>query len=180
MRAGASLWHTCKVIQWLRLWRAMAAASAAGLVAITVYLVVERSIATGISVVVATEQLLQWDASNGYGRAAFFGGWSLATIGLLMDAVVSTCWAALFVLLYIAVPQIRRNLTLYGLLFGALVMCMMIYIVVPIGHATPAPRTLASTINVLIAHTVFFGLPLAYVAAAVLRPQSYEASETRI
>lgn len=152
-----------------RIWRAVPAASAAGLVAITVYLVVERSIATGLSVVVATRQLLQWDASNAYGAVAFAGGWRLALIGLLMDVVVSTWWAALFVWIYLTVPQIRRKLTGYGLLYGAIVMCVMIYLVVPLGHATPAPRTLASTINTLVAHTVFFGLPLAYVAAATLR-----------
>lgn len=165
---------------WSRIWRAVSAASAAGLVAITVYLAVERSIATGLSVVVATEQLLQWDASNAYGRAAFSGGWSVALIGLLMDVVVSTCWAALFVWIYLTLSQIRRNLTLYGLLYGAIVMGIMIYGIVPLGHAAQAPRTLASIVNTLVAHTVFFGLPLAYVTAATLRPASGKAWDAHL
>lgn len=156
----------------------MPAASAAGLVAITIYLVVERSIATGLSLVVCTEQLLQWDASNAYGIAAFSGGWGLAGIGLLMDAVVSTCWAVLFALLYLSIPQIRRNVVLCGLLYGAAVMCVMIYLIVPIGHARQAPHTLASTINTLVAHSVFFGLPLAYVTAVILRSEPTRASRS--
>lgn len=136
-------------------------ASACGLVAITLYIVVERSIATGISLATGTEQLLQWDAANAFGVGAFSGGWSMAGAGLLMDAVVSACWAAVFAALYVNVALVRRYLVPSGIVYGALVMCVMIFAVVPIGHAPQPPRTLVSIGNTLVAHTLFFGLPVA-------------------
>jgi hypothetical protein len=159
-------------------WLSVLAASAVGLVTITVYLVVARAVLTGTPVVTGLEQLLQWDASNAYGDAAYSGGWTLAVIGLLMDAVVSTCWAAVFVILYLNVPIVARYPLLAGLLFGAAVMCIMIYLVVPIGHARQGPRTLVPTINTLIAHSVFFGLPLALTVQRMLRSRSTLSQQT--
>ncbi len=159
-------------------WPAVLAASAVGLVAITVYLVVVRAVMTGTSLVTGTEQLLQWDASNAYGAAAFSGGWALAVIGLLMDVVVSTWWAAIFTIVYVNVPFVRRYPLLSGLLFGTAVMCIMIYFVVPLGHARQAPQTVVSTLNTLIAHSLFFGLPLALTIRHMLGGRAVPRSAT--
>ncbi len=86
-----------------------------GLVAITVYLVVERAIADRLSVVLCLQQLLQWDASNAYGPQAFGGGWPMALMGLAMDFVVSLAWAALFTVLYEAMPTVRRYIVPAGI-----------------------------------------------------------------
>ncbi len=158
---------------------AVVAASAVGLVAITVYLVVARAVLTGTPVVLGTEQLLQWDASNAFGAAAYSGGWTVAGIGLLMDAVVSTWWAAVFVILYLNAPLVRRYPVFSGLLFGAAVMGVMIYLVVPIGHAAQAPRTAVSTINTLIAHSLFFGVPLALTVRQMLGAHAVPRRATR-
>ena len=83
-----------------RLLGASTSAAIVGLVAITVYLVVERAVANRLSVVLCLQQLLQWDASNAYGPQAFGGGWPTALVGLAMDFVVSFAWAALFSVLY--------------------------------------------------------------------------------
>ncbi len=161
--------------------RAAVAAAIVGLITITVYLVVERAIAERLSVVRGLQQLLQWDASNGYGPAAFEGGWPMALIGLAMDFVVSLAWAVAFTALYVAVPAVRRNVVLMGLVFGAFVMVVMIYAIVPTGHATRMHGTVAHVINVLVAHTIFFGLPLALTVDAVLKagaPRALEAPRT--
>lgn len=133
----------------------------AGLIAITIYLVVERAVAEHLPIALCLRQLLQWDASNAFGVAAFAGGWRMALIGLGMDFVVSLVWALVFTALYLGAVGIRRNLVLAGLTFGAVVMVVMLYAVVPIGHAIRMESTPAHILNVLVAHTVFFGLPLA-------------------
>jgi hypothetical protein len=164
-----------------RLIHAAVAAAIVGLTTITIYLVVERAFAERLSVVLGLQQLLQWDASNGYGRAAFEGGWPMALIGLAMDFVVSLAWAVAFTALYVAVPVVRRTVAPTGLVFGAVVMVVMIYAIVPIGHATQMHSTVARVINVLVAHTVFFGLPIALTVDAVLKagvPRALECPRT--
>ncbi|HYL26481.1 MAG TPA: hypothetical protein VEW74_01535 [Candidatus Nitrosotalea sp.] len=138
-----------------------AIAAIAGLIAITAYLVVERAVAEHLPIALCLRQLLQWDASNAYGVAAFAGGWTMAMIGFGMDLVVSLVWALLFTAIYLGVAGVRRNVVVAGLIFGAVVMVVMLYAVVPIGHAIRMPDSPAHVLNVLVAHTIFFGLPLA-------------------
>ena len=152
-----------------RLLGASTAAATVGLVAITVYLVVERAIANRLPVVLCLQQLLQWDASNAYGRQAFSGGWPTALLGLAMDFVVSFAWAAVFSVLYWRMPTVRRYVVPAGILFGAVVMVVMLYAVVPLGHAARMQSTPPHVVNVLVAHTLFFGLPLAVTVRAVTK-----------
>jgi hypothetical protein len=149
--------------------KATVAAAIVGLAAITLYLVVERSVAERLPMGTCLLQLLQWDASNAYGPAAFGGGWPVAFVGLGMDFVVSLCWAAVFAVLYDASPFVRQNVVLAGLIFGAIVMVTMIYGVVPLGHATPMRSTASHVLNVLVAHTIFFGVPLGLTVSTFLR-----------
>jgi hypothetical protein len=148
------------------------AAAAVGLIAITIYLVVERAIAEHLSVVLCLQQLLQWDASNAYGARAFDGGWATALVGLAMDFVVALCWGAAFTALYESLPTVRRHVALSGLAFGVVVMVVMIFAVVPIGHAVQLRRTPAHLLNVLVAHSLLFGLPLALTVKAVVKGNS--------
>jgi hypothetical protein len=141
-------------------------AAIAGLIAITIYLVVERAIAEHLSPVLCLQQLLQWDASNAYGPKAFDGGWPMALAGLAMDCIVALCWAVVFTVLYVSFAAVRHNVVVSGLVFGAIVMLVMIFGVVPLGHAVHLQRTPAHVINVLVAHTIFFGLPVALAVQA--------------
>ena len=151
--------------------RVSASAAIVGLVAITIYLVVERAVAEHLSVVICLQQLLQWDASNAYGARAFDGGWPMAIVGLAMDVVVSFVWAALFTALYGMLPALRRYTVFSGLCFGAVVMVVMLYAVVPLGHATQMRSTLWHVVNVLIAHSAFFGLPISITVSALMKPE---------
>lgn len=158
---------------------AAVAAAIVGLIAITIYLVVERAVAERLSVILGLQQLLQWDASNGYGISAFAGGWPMALIGLAMDFVVSLCWGLAFTALYVLVPLVRRQAAIAGLLFGVVVMVVMIYGIVPLGHATQMRSTPAHVVNVLIAHTFFFGLPLALTVHRMLAPAARRSFSRR-
>ena len=136
-------------------------AAIAGLVAITVYLSVERALVEHLHVLFCLQQLLQWDAANIYGMRAFTGGWAMAWQGLWMDFVVSLVWAVIFTTLYGTLPLVRRYPVLIGLGYGVAVMIVMIFVVVPLGHAPRLAFSAPHLINVLVAHTVFYGMPLA-------------------
>ena len=140
-------------------------AAVAGDVAITLYLIVQRALSDHLSLTACLLQLMQWDASNAYGSTAFAGGWPMAGVGQLMDLVVSLGWAALFTLLYVLVAALRRHTWAWGLGYGVFVMVVMLYVLVPAGHATRMQDTVSNVVRVLVAHTVFFGLPIALVVA---------------
>ncbi len=95
----------------------------------------------------------------------------MAIVGLAMDLVVSFVWAALFTALYGVLPALRRYVALSGLCFGAVVMVIMLYAVVPLGHATQMRSTVWHVLNVLIAHSVFFGLPISITVSALMKPE---------
>jgi hypothetical protein len=149
---------------WLR---TIVVAAIAGDVAITLYLIVERAVEAHIPLGTCLLQLMQWDASNAYGNRAFAGGWPAAGLGQLMDLVVSLAWASIFAWLWARFAFVRHATWAWGLAFGVAVMIVMLYIVVPLGHARAMHASLVNTVRVLVAHTVFFGLPVALVVASL-------------
>ncbi len=148
--------------------RAAIVASIVGGVVVTVYLVASRFVLAHDAPLHGLLVVMQWDASNQFGDAAYQGGWPMAGIGWLMDCVVSLVWATVFAVLYVRVPYVRRRALFCGLLFGVFVMIVMIYGIVPLGHARRAPNTLMFIINTGLAHTVFFGLPVAWTVRMLL------------
>jgi hypothetical protein len=112
--------------------------------------------------------LFQWDASNVLGNAAYQDGWYAVLVGCALHLVVSLCWATVFVMLAQRVSLLTKAPIWIGALFGVLVMLTMWYLVLPVGHAMQPTLALVSTANVLIAHTVFFGIPVALVAKCQL------------
>jgi uncharacterized membrane protein YagU involved in acid resistance len=146
------------------------AGAAVALMTITIYLVVERAVAARLPLDVCLEQHLQWDASNAYGPGAFGGGWSMAGIGLLMDIPVALGWSFAYTAAALRWPALSRRPLLSGLAFGAIVMLTMHYAVVPLGHADRGADTPIALLNVLVAHTLFFGLPLALVIRPAREP----------
>jgi hypothetical protein len=142
--------------------RAAIIGSVVGLIVVTLYLIVFRFFISHVPLAVELEQLMQWDASNAYGDAAFSGGWNMAAAGAAMDVVVSTVWAVVFVYAYANFGFVRRSVLLSGFLLGVVVWIVMIYAVVPLGHARAGTSALA-IISTGIAHTLFFGVPLMWV-----------------
>jgi hypothetical protein len=111
--------------------------------------------------------MLQWDASNILGASAYAGGWSTAVLGMALHLLVSFAWAAGYIFAALRFPQLLRAPILWGALFGVVVMLVMSYVVV-LGHALMPPQPTPIVINKLIAHVVFFGIPVAYVARRTL------------
>jgi hypothetical protein len=145
--------------------RAAVVAGISGNIAISVYL----AITLPLFFHTKPELLFQWDASNIVGNSAYAGGIGSALLGFLFDCIVSICWAAIFAAVYETFAPVRRMPVLSGLLFGLIVMAVMLELVVPLGHARQASQAAPALINTAIAHTVFFGLPVALVIAALLR-----------
>jgi hypothetical protein len=145
--------------------RAAVVAGISGNIAISVYL----AITLPLFFHTKPELLFQWDASNIVGNSAYAGGIGSALLGFLFDCIVSICWAAIFAAVYETFAPVRRMPVLSGLLFGLIVMAVMLELVVPLGHARQASQAAPALINTALAHTVFFGLPVALVIAALLR-----------
>jgi hypothetical protein len=148
-----------------RLIRAAVAAGLAGNIAISIYL----SIALPLFFHTPALLLFQWDDSNIVGDAAYAGGWGSAALGFFFDCIVAIAWGALFTAAYAGVPAIRRNSAVCGLLFGVVVMLAMFFVVVPLGHAQHPSTNPHALLNALVAHTFFFGLPVALVVRKLLR-----------
>ena len=147
---------------------AVVASAVAGAVAIDLYLVIVEAWLLRIATPVTVSQ---WDASNLLGRSAFSGGIATAALGFGMHLCVCLCWALLFVALFGQSALLARRPLLLGTLFGVFVMFFMRYAVVPLGHAAQAPLTWDRALVLVVAHTLAFGVPVAYVARRVLRLQ---------
>lgn len=111
----------------------------------------------------------QWDASNALGPAAFRGGLSTALLGFAMHYCVSLIWAAIFVISALRLRALSDYPILSGTAFGIVVLLVMKYAVVPLGHASQTIASPAQLVNQILAHVVAFGIPVALVAAAGLR-----------
>lgn len=109
-------------------------------------------------------QLFQWDWSNVVGRAAFDEGGGAVALGISLHLLVSAVWAAVCVVLVRRVKWLAEHPIVWGIVFGLIVMCVMRYGVVPLGHATKPHANALWMANLICAHTIFFGIPVALVA----------------
>jgi hypothetical protein len=153
-------------------WVVAVVAGLCGAVLIDLYLIVTETFvirnATPLLV-------MQWDASNALGMAAYGGGWATAALGTLMHFAVSVVWGALYVAAAVRVRWLVTNPILGGLMLGVVAMSVM-RAVIHLGHAIvrPFPNALYFS-NILIAHVVFFGIPVALVASRLLRKRALRA-----
>ncbi len=141
------------------------AALAAGLTgAVTIFLYLTLSLPLFFHI--SPLLLYTWDASNalGYQAASHASIPTIVLIGQGSHIIVSLVWGFVFVGLLRLMPRIRRMPLAWGFLYGVFVLLVMHYVVVPLGHAPQLAFTLPSLANNLVAHTLFFGMPLAWVA----------------
>lgn len=136
-------------------------AALAGWVGIDVYMSVADAL-RGTSPVL----LFQWDASNALGQTAFSGGAGAVLLGLFLDYIVSLGWAIVAVIALERIRLVRAHPLTFGVILGAIVMYVMLWVLVPLGHAGQVRMTLSNFIIVLIGHTFFFGVPLVLTASA--------------
>ncbi|MDB5095321.1 MAG: hypothetical protein JWO85_3422, partial [Candidatus Eremiobacteraeota bacterium] len=135
-------------------------AGAAGAVAINLYLIVSLVWVLHVTTVRA---LWQWDAANLLGVAAFRASGAVELVGISLHVAVSLAWAAAFALLLERNQAVARQSIAAGAVFGVVVWAVMQFVVVPLGRA-PVPRlTMPGVVNGLIAHAIFFGIPVALI-----------------
>jgi hypothetical protein len=140
-------------------------AGALGCVLIDLYLVVTHAWLLRDA---TPTQISQWDASNALGVAAFGDGMPAALLGFAMHLCVSLIWAAIFVAVALRFRWVLAHPIVSGVVFGLVVMGVMRYLIVPLGHAHQGAGTPVQLFNQALAHVVAFGLPVALVVSAGL------------
>ena len=98
----------------------------------------------------------------------------MVLVGLAGDLAVSLLWSTAWTALVSRFTTLMRWPLLSGLAMGVVVWLIMTRIVVPLGAAHQASPNLVNEINNLVAHTVFFGIPVVYTVrwALTARPVS--------
>jgi hypothetical protein len=113
--------------------------------------------------------VMQWDASNLLGMAAYRGGWATAATGTLLHFCVSIAWGALFVLAALRIRWLMDHALTAGIILGIVAMMVMRGII-HLGYAVVRPfPSFWLFLYILIGHVVFFGVPVALVATNLLR-----------
>lgn len=148
--------------------KALTAAIAGGLagaVLIDLYLVVtEPLVAKGVT----PELVMQWDASNFLGKAAYHGGWTTAAFGTFAHFCVSLLWGAVFVAAALRTKWIVAHPLWSGALLGVVAMAVM-RAIIHLGHAVVRPfPSMWMLLYIVVAHVGFFGIPVALVATRLL------------
>ena len=105
--------------------------------------------------------VLQYVASGAMGNAAFAGGPATAVLGLILDFLMTTIMAGVFILSADRIPLLRRYVIPGSLLYGFGVFIVMNFIVLPLSAAPPLPAPpMWLFIEIILEHVLFIGLPL--------------------
>ena len=107
----------------------------------------------------------QWIASTAVGPVALANP-SFAWLGLALHFIVSIGWAGGYAYLAQLQPSLNARWPISGVVYGLVVLVFMNVLLVG-AHAFTFPDSPNAFLNELVAHGVFFGLPLAYVVAAM-------------
>jgi hypothetical protein len=104
---------------------------------------------------------LQYVASGAMGDTAFTGGLASALLGLVLDFIMTTIMAGVFILSVDRIPLLRRHVIPGSILYGFGVFIVMNLIVLPLSAAPalPAPP-LWLLIEMILEHVLLIGLPL--------------------
>ena len=105
--------------------------------------------------------VLQYVASGAIGNAAFAGGPATALLGLVLDFLMTTLMAGVFILGADRIPLLRRYVIPGSLLYGFGVFIVMNFIVLPLSAAPPLPAPpMWLFIEMILEHLLLIGLPL--------------------
>ena len=105
--------------------------------------------------------VLQYVASGAMGNAAFAGGLATALLGLVLDFIMTTIMAGVFILSADRILLLRRYLIPGSLLYGFGVFIVMNFIVLPLSAAPPLPApSMPLFIEMILEHVLLIGLPL--------------------
>jgi hypothetical protein len=105
--------------------------------------------------------VLQYVASGAMGNAAFAGGPATALLGLVLDFIMTTIMAGVFILSFDRIPLLRSHVIPGSLLYGFGVFIVMNFIVLPLSAAPPLPAPpMWLFIEIILEHILLIGLPL--------------------
>jgi len=132
-------------------------AGVAGAIIIDIYLIV---VLVAVLHSTTLAGLYEYVASGAIGQAAYAGG-SAPYLGVALHVVVSLMWAIGYAYVAARTPQVLQRPLLSGIAFGFVVMVAMQLVEVAAGiYRVPTTLSLG---NDFIAHTAFFGIPVAYI-----------------
>jgi hypothetical protein len=152
-------------VSWIRIALQAFVAGICGAIVIDAYLWVTTILPQHGSLIA----LWQWIASTVLGKVAFTSP-SYAVAGLLIHFLVSIGWAGGYAYLAARQPIFTLRWATSGLVYGIVVFVMMQVILLADNSVKPIPNPNAF-VNIVIAHMVFFGLPVAFVVSR-LQPRA--------
>ena len=112
------------------------------------------------------ERVFQGIAYAVLGQAAFSGGWSSASLGVLLHFSVALAWSVVWVVAYERTDFLLRatatpmRAVLVGAAYGIFVWLAMHFIVLPLTYAKPGPLLNFGSILVGVAHLLVVGPPI--------------------
>ena len=118
-------------------------------------------------------QVLQFIASGFYGAAAFQKGISGALVGLLAHFFIAFAAAAIYVGANLFLPMLRRDLVMWGTIYGAAVFIVMNFVVLPHTAVLKSLLSLPLLLNGVLGHALFVGLPIAWAARRITNQSSF-------
>ena len=132
-----------------------------GLITGILHLIVQIGIVFGLILKTPIISSLQYVASGAMGDTAFTGGLATALLGLVLDFIMTTIMAGVFILSVDRIPLLRRHVIPGSILYGFGVFIVMNLIVLPLSAAPalPAPP-LWLLIELVLQHILLIGLPL--------------------
>ncbi len=132
-----------------------------GLISWFLHLVIQQGIVFGLILKTPIISALQYVASGIMGDAAFAGGLATALFGLVLDFIIITIMAGVFIFSADRIPLLRRHVILGSILYGFGIFIVMNLIVLPLSAAPalPAPP-LWLLIELVLQHILLIGLPL--------------------
>ena len=116
--------------------------------------------------------IYQFIASTIVGPVAFTSSAYIA-LGVVMHFVISIIFALAYAFVAERSPALIEHPTLWGAIFGIAVMLVM-QLVTAVAHASQPPTVKGIVIS-LVAHGVFFGLPVAWYIARADKRQTAAA-----
>jgi hypothetical protein len=132
-----------------------------GIISGFLHFLIQQGIVFGLILKTPIISSLQFVASGIMGDAAFTGGLATALLGLVLDFIMITIMAGVFIFSVDRIPLLRRNVIVGSILYGFGVFIVMNLIVLPLSAAPalPAPP-LWLLIELVLQHILLIGLPL--------------------
>jgi hypothetical protein len=102
-------------------------------------------------------------ASAAVGRDTFSGE-VMMVLGILFHYFIAFSWTALFFLIYPKIPLLAKMKILGGIIYGAIVWCVMNLAVVPMTKLNPAVFTTVGVLKGMVILMIMIGLPVSLLA----------------